>query len=397
MDALGDPPNIYNLDSEFWRAQEGAMRAEMIPLLHKLALQGTEALAPTKAEPIPILWDEAVISEEALTWARTYGYDLIRQLEDRTQRLVRDQVAEFVSTPGGTIGQLRATLTSAFGARRAQTIAVTETTRAYSEGMTLVHQQVSRAGIQMDKIWQTANDEKVCPICGPNHDKPEREWTQVSGPPPAHPNCRCWVTLRLPEMAGTPAIGSDEWIMANASRNAEPVQRHGMASADAARYVDYGKTRIWFAEDGPDLRETLRMLANSDIPTSLSDNVRELILTPQRDLNDENRSKMYGIPFRTRATGGDGSIVVYGGGAPSLFTYAHEAGHILAQTEAGQPVFAQFSKLHRQGMEPSPTAYGREHAQEDFADSVALFVTDPTRLLAVAPLRHALLRALLGV
>lgn len=201
MDALGDPPNIYNLDSEFWRAQEGAMRAEMIPLLHKLALQGTEALAPTKAEPIPILWDEAVISEEALTWARTYGYDLIRQLEDRTQRLVRDQVAEFVSTPGGTIGQLRATLTSAFGARRAQTIAVTETTRAYSEGMTLVHQQVSRAGIQMDKIWQTANDEKVCPICGPNHDKPEREWTQVSGPPPAHPNCRCWVTLRLPEMA----------------------------------------------------------------------------------------------------------------------------------------------------------------------------------------------------
>lgn len=200
MEALGDPPNLTNLIGTFWTEQRDKMRAALVPELHRLALHGTEALAPTKAEPLPILWDEAVISEEAMRWARQYGYDLIRDLNERTQRLVQEQVQHFAETPGGTLGQLRASLDSAFGIRRAQTIAVTETTRAFSQGMDLVHHQISSAGIQMDKVWQTSNDERVCPICGPNHDKKEREWMGVSGPPPAHPNCRCWVTLRLPEM-----------------------------------------------------------------------------------------------------------------------------------------------------------------------------------------------------
>lgn len=197
MEALGDPPNLTNLIGTFWTEQQDKMRAALVPELHRLALHGTEALAPTKAEPLPILWDEAVISEEAMRWARQYGYDLIRDLNERTQRLVQEQVQHFAETPGGTLGQLRASLDSAFGIRRAQTIAVTETTRAFSQGMDLVHRQISGAGIRMDKVWQTSNDERVCPICGPNHGKKEREWTGVSGPPPAHPNCRCWVTLEL--------------------------------------------------------------------------------------------------------------------------------------------------------------------------------------------------------
>jgi hypothetical protein len=37
--------------------------------------------------------------------------------------------------------------------------------------------------------WQTASDEKVCPICGPYAG---RVWQEDDGPqPPLHPNCRC--------------------------------------------------------------------------------------------------------------------------------------------------------------------------------------------------------------
>ena len=37
--------------------------------------------------------------------------------------------------------------------------------------------------------WQTASDEKVCPICGPYAG---RAWKENDGPqPPLHPNCRC--------------------------------------------------------------------------------------------------------------------------------------------------------------------------------------------------------------
>ena len=37
--------------------------------------------------------------------------------------------------------------------------------------------------------WETASDEKVCPVCGPYAG---RVWRANEGPqPPLHPNCRC--------------------------------------------------------------------------------------------------------------------------------------------------------------------------------------------------------------
>lgn len=37
--------------------------------------------------------------------------------------------------------------------------------------------------------WQTAGDERVCPVCGPYTG---RSWPAGEGPnPPLHPNCRC--------------------------------------------------------------------------------------------------------------------------------------------------------------------------------------------------------------
>jgi hypothetical protein len=37
--------------------------------------------------------------------------------------------------------------------------------------------------------WETASDEKVCPVCGPYAG---RTWRADDGPhPPLHPNCRC--------------------------------------------------------------------------------------------------------------------------------------------------------------------------------------------------------------
>lgn len=37
--------------------------------------------------------------------------------------------------------------------------------------------------------WETASDERVCPVCGPFAG---RVWRADDGPqPPLHPNCRC--------------------------------------------------------------------------------------------------------------------------------------------------------------------------------------------------------------
>jgi hypothetical protein len=145
---------------------------------------------------VPVLWDEAVLFREAADLARQYAGALVQGITDNTREGVGRAVQGFIDTPGRTIGQLRDELSPLFGESRAQRIAVTETTRAYAEGTRLVQQEIDRAGIRMEQVWRTSEDELVCPICGPNADKRQSEGWTVSSPP-AHPNCRCWVTLGI--------------------------------------------------------------------------------------------------------------------------------------------------------------------------------------------------------
>ncbi|HET9660856.1 MAG TPA: phage minor head protein [Thermomicrobiales bacterium] len=52
--------------------------------------------------------------------------------------------------------------------------------------VTVVHRILE---VEVWTRWETASDEKVCPICGPYAG---RVWKKDDGPqPPLHPNCRC--------------------------------------------------------------------------------------------------------------------------------------------------------------------------------------------------------------
>ena len=196
MDLLGDPPDLNRLDAAFWASEQGKMIADLRPELGRMVRDSMATTATT----VPILWDEVVIAEEALDWARGYTYDLVTGLNGNTQRLLQRVVPQFVETPGMTVGQLRAELEPAFGQARAQMIATTEVTRAYSQGTDIIQRQLAAGGLEMQRIWHTSGDDRVCDICVPLNGKPETEWAQASPmaetPPPAHPNCRCWTTLR---------------------------------------------------------------------------------------------------------------------------------------------------------------------------------------------------------
>jgi SPP1 gp7 family putative phage head morphogenesis protein len=83
-----------------------------------------------------------------------------------------------------------------FGEVRAKRIAITETTRIYSEA------ERQKAIEDPDVVylrWLTAADEIVCPLCGPLHGriigKKENGFIHPAGLytgfPPIHPNCRC--------------------------------------------------------------------------------------------------------------------------------------------------------------------------------------------------------------
>jgi len=88
--------------------------------------------------------------------------------------------------------------------RRAENIARTETARASTMGIMHSWDIGEERGFvlpEAQKRWITANDERTCPICGPLHNETVPRGTDFPGgydAPPAHPSCRCSVSLYTP-------------------------------------------------------------------------------------------------------------------------------------------------------------------------------------------------------
>lgn len=83
-------------------------------------------------------------------------------------------------------------------AARAQVIAQTESQRAASAGRAALWKEFVEVGaVDADtvvRIWVTMEDERVCDICGPLHEKEAKMGEPFPGgydDPPAHPQCRC--------------------------------------------------------------------------------------------------------------------------------------------------------------------------------------------------------------
>ncbi len=162
----------------------------------ELALIATDEGLRLGAE-IGVQFDPAVVNAAAVEWSRQYTYGLVKDITATTRTVIANATEQFISTPGMTIGELRDALSGAFGPVRAQLISVTETSRAYAQSSLTYKNQLAEQGIRMLRVWHVAADERVCPICAPLDLKMENEWGDHSGGPPAHPGCRCSVTLAL--------------------------------------------------------------------------------------------------------------------------------------------------------------------------------------------------------
>lgn len=148
------------------------------------------------ATEVGIPFDPAVINIEAAQWARRHGGELARGLTDTTRNLVREATATFVETPGMSKRDLTKLLVPAFGDARAEMIAVTEVTNAYSQATNYYQERLRGEGLDLTRVWHTAADDRVCLICGPLDGQPEQDWPPELGDgPPAHVRCRCSVGL----------------------------------------------------------------------------------------------------------------------------------------------------------------------------------------------------------
>jgi hypothetical protein len=134
--------------------------------------------------------DWSLVNEDAATWAREYGGQLVKEIDEKTRRDVGNAVGKFYSE-GQTMGKLNNSLGMIYSPQRAERIAITEVTRAAAEGEREIANELAKEGILMVEVWETRNDLVVCAICEPRHGKKENDgWTRDQGPP-GHPNCRC--------------------------------------------------------------------------------------------------------------------------------------------------------------------------------------------------------------
>jgi len=183
----------------FWEEEMRRLAIILIPRLTALALEGMRS----GTMKVGIGFNFAIYSVLAAQWAQDYTDQLLQQVRTTNESVVGDILARWIATPGRTIGDLRAALTPHFGVQRADTIAITEATRALASGEIMAFQ---RAGIEEIR-WGTNNDELVCPHCGPLHGVVRKigevfgyfKWRKGAAlepvfSPPFHPNCRCGIS-----------------------------------------------------------------------------------------------------------------------------------------------------------------------------------------------------------
>lgn len=168
------------------------LRAALQPELTKLAYEVGMA---TMLE-VGVSFDPVRMNLAAIDWAANYTFELVSGLTKTTEEVVKSAMHAYLTTPGMTNADLEALLAPAFGPVRAEMIAVTEVTRAYSAATNTYQALLGEMGAKFVRIWNTSADDKVCLLCVPLNGKPESAWKRdyPSGPP-AHVNCRCGLSL----------------------------------------------------------------------------------------------------------------------------------------------------------------------------------------------------------
>lgn len=153
--------------------------------------------------------DDDLLRDRANQWASTYAPTLAKSMT-RNIRIRLSGIAQ--RSPGVPMDNalIAGIIASVLSLSKVVQTAVTETTNAISQGEQVVQDDIRRQQAQVESIWYSQLDERTCPVCGARHGKRMGEgWTI---PPPAHPNCRCYIGYRITQGNQVTVVFDDEVI-----------------------------------------------------------------------------------------------------------------------------------------------------------------------------------------
>jgi len=136
-------------------------------------------------------------NDRIVDWLVDYVPQETRLIDATTAERIKKVIDAYRQTPGMTAEDVAAMLNPSVDPARALMIARTEIVRAQTQATNIYQGYLKERGLNYVRIWVTERDElvKECPICEPLDNKPESEWDGYE--PPAHPNCRCAIAMRL--------------------------------------------------------------------------------------------------------------------------------------------------------------------------------------------------------
>ncbi len=184
---LGNPPSLANVPESYWNNSGAAIRKVIAQIFESVFMSQAEALIAQ----VGIGVDWTLINQRAADWALTHTVNFITGIQNTERQTIADLINKFFSSEWSLedlAGRINSFL---FDSRRASQIAITEVTRAavQAEVATVNILEAEYRFLNFKPFWITANDDRVCEICGPRHMK------EIDGEdfPPAHVNCRCEV------------------------------------------------------------------------------------------------------------------------------------------------------------------------------------------------------------
>jgi len=198
----------------FWANEQRILLAILLPRLAETAFGGIHE-SEVLSHKIGLGLDFALAHQNALNYVQSQALLHSSWLNRTTMRSFNTRLAEWIQTPGQTIGDLTDDLYQIYGNRsRAMQAAISMVTDIYAEGSLIGWRQLElhNGGLTFYKVWNTNADDWVCPVCRPLNG----ERVLLSGHfrggldrPKAHHGCRCWLTMEvdIPAVKGGPGSG----------------------------------------------------------------------------------------------------------------------------------------------------------------------------------------------
>lgn len=146
---------------------------------------------------IPVDFD--MFMTDVQLWAQERAEAISKEIVETTRKRIADLAAGIAA---GTLAlaDFGLAILPWFGEARAEGIAITEITALITAVQVIYYQLLQKQGQKLTLFWVTAQDERVCAICGALEGQPEEVWRRAAPlGPPVHPRCRCWLISKPAE------------------------------------------------------------------------------------------------------------------------------------------------------------------------------------------------------